>query len=325
MRSEISKLAFALANDTLGAEFSKEKAENVIREKINEACGGEFNYYNFMDNKYKVFAIMAETLEVATNYIKGDAFDVLVEYKDVTEGDELNFKVEDPSLFTVSQTAIGTNDIMRQRLSGKRIPTVQFNLAVKIYEELKLFMAGKVDFGKAVTKVAASFNAQVANIIAKAMYNSYTDLAAPYLVTGAYDRAKLIGLVAELELDGKNPVIMGSKKALGHLVADLVDAPEKVKEQVWSNGYIGQFFGCPVVSLPNARNNDGTKVIDDNTIIVIPQGEKPVKFGYVGEALVVDSNDGTQGTLQQVEFTMQRGAVMAVIAYRNYGMYRITE
>ena len=41
-----------------------------------------------MDNKYKVFAIMAETLEVATNYIKGDAFDVLVEYKDVTEGDE---------------------------------------------------------------------------------------------------------------------------------------------------------------------------------------------------------------------------------------------
>ena len=31
MRSEISKLAFALANDTLGAEFSKEKAENVIR------------------------------------------------------------------------------------------------------------------------------------------------------------------------------------------------------------------------------------------------------------------------------------------------------
>ena len=325
MRSEIKKLSYALAKGTLGAEYSAEKGQEVIREKINELCGGEFNYYSFMDNKYKVFQVLAETLEVATSYIEDTAMDVLVEYKDVNEGDSLTFIVEDPALFSVAQTAVGTNDIARQRLSGKRIPTVEFNLSVKIYEELKMFMAGRVDFAKMITKVAKSFNVHVANLIAQAMFSSYNALQAPYLATGAFERAKLLDLCAEIEMNGQAPVIMGTKKAVSHLIADLTDAPETVKEQVWNAGFIGNYFGSPVVVLPQGRYAAGEKICDDSTLIVIPQGEKPVKFAWAGQALVAESMDGTDNTLQQVEYLMSRPALMAVIVYNNFAMYRITD
>lgn len=324
MRSEIKKLSYALAHGTLGEDYSAEKGQEVIREKIKELCGGEFNYYSFMDNKYKVFQVLAETLEVATSYISGDAMDTLVEYKDINEGDSLSFMVEDPSLFTVCQTAIGTNDIMRQRLAGKKIPTVEFNLSVKIYESLKMFMAGRVDFAKMIAKVAQSFNAHIANLVAQAMFKSYTALQAPYLATGAFNREKLLDLVAEIEMNGQAPVIMGTKKAVSHLIADLTDAPESVKEQVWNAGFIGNYFGSPVVVLPQGRNAKGEKVCDDNTLIVIPSNEKPVKFAYTGAALVTESMDGTDNTAQEVEYLMQRGAVMAVVTYNNYALYRIT-
>ena len=324
MRSEIKKLSYALAKGTLSEEYSAEKAQDVIRGKINELCGGEFNYYSFMDNKYKVFAILAESLEVATSYIDDAAMDVLVEYKDANEGDSLTFMVEDPSLFSVAHTAIGTNDIIRQRLSGKKIPTVEFNLSVKIYEELKLFMAGRVDFAKMITKVAKSFNVHVANLVAQAMFSSYKALQAPYLATGAFDKSKMLDLVGEIEMNGQAPIIMGTKKAVSHLIADLTDAPESVKEQVWNAGFIGNYFGSPVVVLPQGRNAKGEKVCDDKTLIVIPQGEKPVKFAWAGQALVAESMDGTDNTAQQVEYMMSRPALMAVISYNNYALYRIT-
>ena len=325
MRSEIKQLAFDLASGHMAEGFTKESGENVIREKIKEACGGEFNFYSFKEHQWACFAILAEVLTVATNYLQMDAYSDLVEFKDVELGDKIVFEVENTELYKVSQIALGVNDLQRQRIVNKKIPTVEFNLGVRIYEELALFMAGRVDFAKMIVKVSKSFDTHVAGLIANAIYSSYDALKAPFVTSGQFKSEVLLDLVSEVETaTGENAVIMGTKKALSHLIKDLTDAPESVKEAVYNSGMIGKYMGVPVYVLPQAKNAKGENVAQDDVIIVVPNGERIVKFAWIGSAFMTETNDGTANTLQQIEFMFQRGAAIAVIVAAQYGMYRVS-
>lgn len=325
MRSEIKQLAFDLAHGNVAEGYTKESGENAIREKIKEVCGGEFNFYSFKEHQWACFAILAEVLTVATNYLQVDAYSDLVEFRDVELGDKVVFEVENPELYKVSQIALGTNDLQRQRIVNKKVPTVEFNLGVKVYEELALFMAGRVDFAKMITKVSMSFDTHVAGLIANAIFTSYDDLKAPFVTSGAFSADALLDIVNEVEATtGQNAVIMGTKKALSHLMKDLTDAPESVKEAVYNSGMIGKYMGVPVYVLPQAKNAKGENVAKDDTIIVIPNGERIVKFAWCSQAYMVESNDGTANTLQQIEFLFQRAAAIAVIVASCYGMFRIS-
>ena len=54
VKNEIQKLSLDLYNGNV-EKYSNEEANEVLRQAINDACGGTFTKNTFMDNKGKVF------------------------------------------------------------------------------------------------------------------------------------------------------------------------------------------------------------------------------------------------------------------------------
>lgn len=44
--------------------FNEVSGEDALRNAINDACGGEFNFKSFRENKYRVFSIIEEVIDV---------------------------------------------------------------------------------------------------------------------------------------------------------------------------------------------------------------------------------------------------------------------
>ena len=56
MNKDLRQLSIDLYHGNV-TEFSVREANDMLRNYIkDEICGGEFNPYTFMDNKYKIFA-----------------------------------------------------------------------------------------------------------------------------------------------------------------------------------------------------------------------------------------------------------------------------
>ena len=74
------KLAFDAANGIAREGYTKEQLNEAVRNAVRDACGGEWNYYKFMENRYKVFAIMAEILPVSMHSTLAEKFDSFAEF-----------------------------------------------------------------------------------------------------------------------------------------------------------------------------------------------------------------------------------------------------
>lgn len=308
-------------------KYSVKEAEGAIRNAILDVCGGEWNMYSFMDNKGKVFQIMAEVLTVATGSLAEESFGQFTETKNTAMGDTPEFIVQDNSLFRVSTIASGTNDLRRQKLYDRTLQLSAFKLGVKIYTEFDLFMSGRVNWTEMVNRVAKSFNHQVAVLVYKAIYDSYSALTAPYQVNGVYQKEKLVDAIAHVESEtGQKVKIYGTKKSLSKVLdATTVSIlSEDRKNQILDFGYLKDFEGTPMIELPQghiAGTNDFA--IDDSFLLIVPDGEKIVKLLFEGDAYVAESTDAGARNDQQLEYLFGRKLGLGVLKSDIYSIYRI--
>jgi hypothetical protein len=325
--TDLQKLALDVYSGRMAVDkYSKEDGENAIRNAITEACNGEWNYYNFMDNRYKVFAVMSEVLSIATGTLLTNAFDTFVETRDTNLGDKPEFIVEDNSLFRVATISAGNNDLRRQKLYGKKLPITTSKLGVKIYEELDMFLAGRVDFTKMINKVALSYQVEIGSRIYSAIYDSYNSLVAPYQVNGTYSVEKMQDLIAHVQAGtGQAPVIYGTKKSLGKVLgADPVLVSNERKNELASFGHYKDFQGTPMIELPQAHKPGTTNfVVDDSFLIVAPNGEKIVKLLLEGDAYIFENMEGSNRNDQQIEYEFARKIGIGVLQSNVYGIFRI--
>ena len=222
-------------------------------------------------------------------------FNTLVDFRNIAAGDKNEFVIEDSSLFSVDEIADGTQALRRQRLSG--VSTFSVNTkrhGVKIYEELNRMLAGQVDFNKMIAKVAESYRRALLNEI----YDLWTGATATdfgdnavspvYIVSGTYDVDDLLDIVEHVEAasGGKQAKLIGTKAALRKIAPDVQGADSR--SDLYNMGYYGNFYGSPVVCIPQ-RHKIGTTtfVHDDETINVIASDEKPIKCVYEGQPLII--------------------------------------
>ena len=324
--TELQKVSLdAYKGESADKQFSKQDLNAMVRGAITEAVGGEWNYYRFMDNKYKVFAVIAEMMPVAINASLGGKFDFIADFKDEAMGDETAFQVLDDSLYKVLTSARGTKNVERQTLVDKtfKVPTVA--KSVKIYTELDLFMAGRTDWAAMVARVADSFANEIGIMIANALYESYTDVATNNKATGAFDASTLMDIIDHVKAaTGAMSVnILGTSTALGR-VADGFGYSNDAKDIANSLGYYGQFRGSAMISLPQAYlPKTNTFAVNRNYIIIVPADEKIVKVALEGQPLVEMSDAMLREDLQP-EFLYQRriGAAAIVVPDNKYGLYR---
>lgn len=322
--TELQRLALNLYKG-VPVKFNEVDGEQAIRNMISEAVGGELNYKNFRENKFKVFSIIEEALDVTLGVVITNQFDNLAEVKNVGLGEKVAFTIEDNSLFRVARIASGTNDLRRQKLTGHSFTVDTDDFGVKIYTELEMFQAGKVNFAGWVDRVAQSYAHDLGVRIYESIVNSYSLLNSTYGVSGTYDEDKLLDMVQHVEAkSGKNAVIYGTRKAL-RKVTKAIDHSDAMRDKLNQVGYIDVIAGVPLYLLPQAHViGTDTFSIDDNMLLVVPEGEKIVKIVIEGESTMVEVADAGARNDRQMEYELTKKMGVAVQQTAIYGIYKLT-
>lgn len=305
--------------------FNEVSGEDALRNAINDACGGEFNFKSFRENKYRVFSIIEEVIDVTLGVVITNQFDSLADVKNVAVGEKPVFRVDDPSLFRIARIAGGTNDLRRQKILNRRFEVDTDYFGAKLYAELEMFVAGLVDWSNMVNRVALSFANDLGVRIYEAIANSYSALNAVYGVTGTYDEDKLFDMIQHVEAraGGKKAVVMGTKKALRKISKNLIMSQD-MKNELNKVGYIGTVGGTDLMLLPQAHKVGSDQFfVDDNMLLVIPQNEKVVKVVVEGEAQMLESTQAGERNDNQMEYTLQKKLGVGVMQSAIYGIYKI--
>lgn len=332
-RNEIVKLAVDTYGGTLHDKYSKDEALDTLREAFIDLNGGstKLNYKRLRDNP-TMFSILEEILDVllVEGIQEDNFFQSFVDYRNIKLGDDINFYVDDPSLLVVNEIASGTQNIRRQRLNAGQSYTVPTSRkAIKIYEELELLLAGRIDFNKMIDRVGQSFRVQIGLDIYQAMYDAFNSLPSAFTKNGAYDEEQLVDLVDRVEaVTGRKAIIAGTRAALRKVTQAVVS--ESAKEVYNELGYYGVFNGTPMIQITQAiapgsiASGTYTFALSNNDLFVIASDVKPIKFVTEGESLIVTNNGG--GTVNQdlsVEYMFTNKWGVGVVLSTMFGIYRM--
>lgn len=323
--TDLQKLSQDILNGTVKEFSSISDAENKIRETVVNACEGEWNFYKFQDNKWKVYEIMSEVLDVDVETVLEDEFSDFVDTVNDNLGDRTDFEVEDEELFRVASIARGTTDVRRQFVDNGVLTVPTEKLAIKIYAEWDKFMAGRINWAKMVAKVGKSMSNKIGTMIYNTIYSSYDVLGTDLKKTGVFDVAKLRELIEQVEAGtGMEAVIYGTKTALGKINSGSDNQSDKMKDAKNALGYYGEFEGTSMVRLPQARKGDGTTglAIDNGFLLVAPSSHKIVKMRIEGQSEVYDLPSENRKD-QQIEHFFAKRVGIGTIASKVYGIYRI--
>lgn len=325
MDKNLRDFAIKLYNKTI-TEYSVEDANDYLRKYIKNICGGEFTYYTFQENRWKVYAILSEVLTQTTGEISREIFEPIAEFKDTALGDRIDYTVENPELFEVAVIASGTTNLNRQKLLNDKVQTTAFDLGLKIYADFKEFMAERIDWTKLVNKVSLSFNDKVANLIAEQFASAYDGLDSNLKVSSSMDEGSLLELCEKVSSKTGSPVsIYGTKIALSKIpnIENFVTDAQDIR----SKGYISMFKGIDCVELRTKYRSEGNKwVLPNDMLYIIPSSVKPILMGFEGDVFIKDSspNAGTDRVDMQIEMVMMRRLHLAVLKTKVWGAYKIS-
>lgn len=318
-------------------KYSVKQSQDTIRQALIEANNGKtyLDYRDIRDGKCNGLFTLVETILNATvvEGLQGDEyFNALVDFRNVAEGDSPVFTVEDNNLFVVAEVADGTQGVRRQRLGGVSETTIPTTLkVVRIYEEMNRVLSGRVDFNTMINKVAESFNQKLLNDI----YTLWSAATATQMggttyfpTAGSYDEDSLLDLISHVEAaaGGKPATIIGTKKALRSIKESIVS--DAAKDELHNMGYVGKFYGTPVVAAPQRHKVGSTEfTLDDNILTIIAGDDKPLKVVYEGDPIVLmgdpmSNADFTQEYLYGVKYGT--GIVLAG-SNTGIGRYEISE
>lgn len=324
--NDIQKLSLDAYTGKPVDKYSVDQMNTMLRAAISEACGGEWNFYSFQKNKWDVYAIIAETMPVALKSSLDGAFDDMAEVKDTALGDKNYWVVPQNDLFKVYTVARGNYDVERQTIVSNSFTIPTQKKLIKIYTEIDLFIAGKIDWVEVISRVTKSFGAYVGELIYNTMYNSYSAIGTPYKHTGAFSADTMLELISQVQAaTGTSKVqIFGTQIALAN-IADGAGYSDAEKRRFNEFGFYDMFRGNSMFMFPQAyKVGTTTKAVNDSFALILPDnGEKIVKIMLEGEPEVRD-NDGSARNDGQPEFLFGRmiGAAALTVEEGMYGMYK---
>ena len=324
------KLAVDSYKGHVAGNYSVDDSMEVLRQALVEANGGstKLDYRAIRDGKCNgLFAIVEEIINKTV--IEGlpescPLFDY-VDYRNLAEGDTNIFEIRDNGLFVVSDIADGTQGLRRQRLTGGEEITVKTQLkGIKIYEELRRVLAGRVDFNELIDKVAESFQNKINNDIYAAVKAGFDGLISPYKESGSFDESKLTAIIDHVEAaTGKKAFILGSKQAVRKITGVKGADSTSAKEELFAMGYFGHFYTTPIIVMENAHKVGSTDFVLGNDLYIVASDDKFVKFVTEGDTLIIPGDALGNADLSQEYFMAERYGISVVFA-EAFGEYALS-
>ena len=323
------KLAVDSYKGHVAGNYSVDDSMEVLRQALVEANGGstKLDYRAIRDGKCNgLFAIVEEIINKTV--IEGlpescPLFDY-VDYRNLAEGDTNIFEIRDNGLFVVSDIADGTQGLRRQRLTGGEEITVKTQLkGIKIYEELRRVLAGRVDFNELIDKVAESFQKKINNDIYAAVKAGFDGLISPYKESGSFDESKLTTIIDHVEAaTGKKAFILGSKQAVRKITGVKGADSTSAKEDLYAMGYFGHFYTTPIIVMENAHKVGSTDFVLGNDLYIVASDDKFVKFVTEGDTLIIPGDALGNSDLSQEYFMAERYGISVIFA-ESFGCYSL--
>lgn len=308
--NDIVKLALDSYHGKASGNFSYADNMTALREALIDANGGstKLDLKKIRDGKCAgLFTILEETLRVTNEEgIRGDElFMNLVDYRNIGAGDENRFYIPDNTYYMVSELAEGSQAIRRQRLNAGTEVTVPIHVfGLKIYDEVNRVLSGRIDFNELIDRANKSYIQKTRNEIF-GLWNglSEKDLGTTYYPTkGTYDESKLLELIDHVEAaTGLSATIYGTKKGLRKL--QIANISDEGKSDLYNIGYLGKFYGTPVVAMKQLHKLGTNEfLLDDDKIYVIASGDRPIKYVTAGDPTIIMGDPTSNADLTQ-EFT----------------------
>lgn len=327
---DLVRLAIDSYKGHVAGNYSVDDSMEVLRQALVEANGGstKLDYRAIRDGKCNgLFAIVEEIINKTV--IEGlpescPLFDY-VDYRNLAEGDTNIFEIRDNGLFVVSDIADGTQGLRRQRLTGGEEITVKTQLkGIKIYEELRRVLAGRVDFNELIDKVAESFQKKINNDIYAAVKAGFDGLISPYKESGSFDESKLTEIIDHVEAaTGKKAFILGSKQAVRKITGVKGADSTSAKEDLYAMGYFGHFYTTPIIVMENAHKVGSTDFVLSNDLYIVASDDKFVKFVTEGDTLIIPGDALGNADLSQEYFMAERYGISVVFA-EAFGEYALS-
>lgn len=325
--NELQRLAIDLYNNhnlTYQNVSGDQAMRNMIADKLGIKPGDSIDHYTWEKGKLEVFQILSVAIDAVLPTILTNQFDTLADVRNVAAGDKPRFEIEDNSLLRVGMVASGTQDLHRQELHGSHFSVDTDWYGAKVYVEFERFLAGNVNWAGLIDRIALSFTNQMGTQIYDGFMRSYDGLRATRKYEGTYDEEKLIevGQHISVAAGGKPVAVYGTLAALRKVSkgAELSDA---MKDKLAKFGYLGNVAGLDLIALPQAYKSGKEEfALDDNTLLILPQGEKVVAVVFEGQSIINEPDNMARNDMQKEFVTLKKyGVQVAKLAV--YGLYKL--
>ena len=346
---EVKNLMFDLYKGELSDGITKAEAEAKIRE-VSLNLFGLTKDSSRRDRKRayeeygrQFFDVIEEVIDwtVSTGLKENEWFNVLVNYKNLAEGDEnLFYQEHDEVILSIARMGKRHHDTMLQRLPEGKTYQVETDLyGAAVGADIDRYLIGQEDWTKLIDSITKAFVVMTQNLIFTSILAAPAKLPVQtgFVETGALTdgtRKKFNKVLQNVSVanDNADVIIMGTMVGLQEL-ENLIKVnwiSNDQKESVASMGRLGNYGRYQLVEIPQRfAKNDVTKdVYDDNILWIFATGDdKLVDMVDVGETLIdeVTERGEANGRIDDImKYEVQRELGVATRIGRYFGRWRIT-
>jgi len=290
------------------AEFAAENYdyEAALRDELAKLMtkdGQHFNRNVFEKNKYDIFELLSENLEeVLPQSIKG-ALDMFTETIYVAQGDRLEFRVNRGHMrgrqFVTRATESGNYETFR--LDHDRFDVYPQAIGGATTVDFERYLDGLEDMRELYQILQEGIVDRLFEMVQECLLASWNAAGRPAnnkIATNAFDVTAMRKLCTTITPYG-SPIIYCTPEFAAEMM-NVITYDTKIKlsdvdvQEIRDRGYIGKFFGTPIVVMPQSWTDEtNTKlVMNPSFAYVLPAGrEKLIKLGFEGQPQVREWDD----------------------------------
>ena len=319
------------------AEFAAENYDYEAAlhdELVKLLCdeNGKINRYKFERNKYDLFELLSENLDEIVPRSVAAALDLFTEVMRVPQGARPEFRV-------TRGKQRGKQFVTRATESGNyetfRLDRDRFDVYIQA-----IGGAGQIDFERYLDGIESitdiyevltdGMTDRIFEMVQEALLSTWNAVGRPArnkVVSNAFDATAMRKLCTTVAAYGTPAIYCSPEFAAEMTNAIIYNATTKISDQdmveVRNRGYIGVFYGTPVIVLPQSFTDEtNTKLaMNPSFAYVLPTGkEKLIKLIFEGGSYFREWNDHEGDNSITIEAYAKVG--LAIVSTPNYwGIY----
>ena len=283
-------------------------------------------------NQALVFDIIEEAVQtlLVTGWSNDPFMMKYVDQRNLALGDKNEFYAEDDSVLSVMRVAGNHHDIIRQRLAGGSVKSLEtYWVAIKIYAEFERVVMGLEDWAKFITKVYEAYDRYIKNTVYDTMVGYAQALTGQFKKTGSMTTENLNALCDLVSTATGMPVmIMGTRTALSNVIKlqNGTYVSDAMKDEHYRTGTLGMWEGKELVEIPQVfeKGKVGSYKIDNTLVWIMPVAdEKFIKVVNEGDTQLKTVADKDVNMDMTYEYELQTKLGCGVMLNGAFGCYDI--